>query len=201
MNFLAHFYLSFGKEDAMLGNFLADFLKNRDLPLLSNEVRAGVMLHRAIDTFTDAHPAVRQSSKRLHAVHGKYAPVVVDVFYDFLLAKQWQQHHASEDLDIFIKNIYTILASRLEEMPHDLAKRTVYLIEKDWLKAYTTLDGLAFVFKKMETQTRFPSRLSEATISFLAAAEDFEDDFNIFFPDLVSYVRTHFFEHFDKLKH
>lgn len=89
MNHLAHFVLSGGDADLAVGNFVADFITNRQLPDFTEGVQRGIQLHRAIDTFTDAHPIVKRSTKRLHPFHHKYSPVIVDVYYDFLLAKNW----------------------------------------------------------------------------------------------------------------
>jgi acyl carrier protein phosphodiesterase len=89
MNHLAHFVLSGGDADLAIGNFVADFITNRQLPDFSAGVQRGIWLHREIDAFTDSHPIVKQSTKRLHPFHHKYSPVIVDVYYDYLLAKNW----------------------------------------------------------------------------------------------------------------
>ena len=91
MNHLAHFFLSGNDEDLAIGNFVADFITNRELPNYTEGVKRGIFLHRAIDAFTDSHLVVKQSTKRLHPFHHKYSPVIVDVYYDFLLAKNWDK--------------------------------------------------------------------------------------------------------------
>ncbi|MEK7257992.1 MAG: DUF479 domain-containing protein, partial [Bacteroidota bacterium] len=108
MNFLAHFLLSGKSEPLIVGNFLGDFLKNREVAALPETVRAGVILHRHIDTFTDRHPAVLQSVQRLRPVHGRYSPVLLDVFYDFILAKNWETY-CSQNLGDFAAEKYEIL--------------------------------------------------------------------------------------------
>jgi acyl carrier protein phosphodiesterase len=99
MNHLAHFVLSGGDADSAIGNFVADFITNRQLPTFSAGVQRGIWLHREIDAFTDAHPIVKQSTKRLHPFHHKYSPVIVDVYYDYLLAKNWDRF-----FELIIKN-------------------------------------------------------------------------------------------------
>ena len=93
MNHLAHFVLSNNDDDLAIGNFVADFITNRQLPNFTEGVQRGIWLHRAIDAFTDSHPVVKQSTKRLHPFHHKYAPVIVDIYYDFLLAKNWDKFY------------------------------------------------------------------------------------------------------------
>ncbi|MEJ0028951.1 MAG: hypothetical protein WDO15_00545 [Bacteroidota bacterium] len=87
MNFLAHLSLSDNEPKLMLGNFMGDFVKGRNLaskfePLIVS----GIELHRAIDHFTDTHKVVQQSKKRLDGKYGHYSGVIVDVFFDHFLS-------------------------------------------------------------------------------------------------------------------
>lgn len=59
MNFLAHAFLSGDDPDVLFGNFVADSIKGNMLTNYSPEIQKGVVLHRAIDEFTDHHPVVR----------------------------------------------------------------------------------------------------------------------------------------------
>ena len=89
MNFLAHIYLSGDNDLIKIGNFMADGIRGKHYEYLPAEVQKGIVLHRAIDTYTDSHPIFRQSTKRLHHRYHHYAGVIVDVFYDHFLAKNW----------------------------------------------------------------------------------------------------------------
>ncbi len=80
MNFLAHMFLTYGDKERTVGNYIADFIRNRDLVLFSDRIVEGVMLHRHIDHYTDTHPEALKSTRKLRARHNKYAPVVIDVF-------------------------------------------------------------------------------------------------------------------------
>ncbi|MGB7396049.1 MAG: DUF479 domain-containing protein, partial [Pricia sp.] len=72
MNFLAHIYLSFGDDDISLGNFIADSIRGNKFKHLPHRVQQGIILHREIDTFTDAHPIPKKSSKKLHKNYSHY---------------------------------------------------------------------------------------------------------------------------------
>src|SRR5690606_40140603 len=89
MNFLAHIYLSFDDNEITIGNFIADIIRGNKYTHLPSRIQKGIILHRAIDTFTDAHPTVRKSTKRLHENYGHYSGVIVDICYDHFLAKNW----------------------------------------------------------------------------------------------------------------
>src|SRR5689334_24291046 len=82
MNFLAHIYLSGNNPRVMVGNFIGDFVKGRNLlQQFDEEVAFGIELHRSIDQYTDHHPIVKQSKTRLWPTYRHYAAVLVDVFY------------------------------------------------------------------------------------------------------------------------
>ena len=65
MNFLSHLYLSGESEGLLIGNFIADSLKGSAFNTFSPEIQKGILLHRKIDTYTDSHPIVDESKKRL----------------------------------------------------------------------------------------------------------------------------------------
>jgi acyl carrier protein phosphodiesterase len=42
MNFLAHAYLSFGLEEILVGNFIADFVRGKELEKYPKKVQLGI---------------------------------------------------------------------------------------------------------------------------------------------------------------
>lgn len=184
MNFLAHIYLSFKQEDIMIGNFLADFVRNTTVKGFSKEVKKGVGLHRKIDTFTDSHTIVKQSTARMQQYHGKYAPVVVDVCYDYILASNWEKY-SDQNLNDFCMETYVILEARMDTLPEKVQKFLPELIKRDWLAKYGTEEGLRFTFSKLDNRTKFPSEFYKATDHLFKHYEEFEKEFNLFFPDLI----------------
>ena len=75
-------YFSFWKvnPNVMIGNFIADSIKGSKYSSYPSEIQKGILLHRQIDTMTDAHPAFRKSTKRLHKNYGHYSGIIVDIF-------------------------------------------------------------------------------------------------------------------------
>ncbi len=201
MNHLAHFFLSGDNDDLAIGNFVADFITNRELPNYTEEVKRGIMLHRAIDAFTDAHPMVKQSTKRLHPFHHKYAPVIVDVYYDFLLAKNWAKYTPSRlsrdmlsvghaNLRDFTHKMYKLLTDRALELPEKLQKRLPRMIADDWLMRYTTYEGQHSAFLRIQKATSFPGNFDKAAGNLELFLDEFDTEFNAFFPDLQKKVAT-----------
>lgn len=94
MNFLAHLYLSQSNTNIMIGNFIADHIRGNNFSHFCKEIQQGVLLHREIDTFTDAHEVVRKSKRRLHERYRHYDGVIIDIFFDHYLAKNWSTYSA-----------------------------------------------------------------------------------------------------------
>ncbi len=188
MNFLAHLYLSCQDEDLVIGNFLGDFIKNRELEDLKASILEGVYLHRAIDSFTDKHPMVKQGTKRLQPIHHKYAPVVVDIFYDYILVKNWEKYSAIS-LQTFANNMYVILERGLKEMPERLHSRVESMIAHNWLISYGTVEGQRYTFERLSKRTKFDNQFPKAVDSLLEYEADYDREFNIFFPDVIKMVK------------
>lgn len=188
MNFLAHTFLSCESEALLVGNFLGDFLKNREVSQLPAEIQEGVRLHRLIDSYTDQHPLVKRGSARLHARHSKYAPVLVDVYYDYLLSRNWSRYDG-RSLQHFTKEAYQTLLDHREWMPARIADRATRMIADDWLARYQTPEGLRTTFSFMQKRVSKPEYFVGATQSLLEQQEAFEEEFNAFFPDVINYVR------------
>lgn len=188
MNFLAHLFLSGSHEHLIVGNFLADYLKNRDVAALPRPIQEGVRMHRKIDSFTDEHPAVRSSVKLLRPHHHKFAPVVSDICFDFVLAKNWIRY-TDVPLRDFTAGVYEVLAKNISLMPPLLQERLPRMIASDWLVAYGTEEGLRFTFSRMQLRTKYPRFFDYAVDHFLADYQLHEQNFNLFFPDLIAVVK------------
>ncbi|MEX0275399.1 MAG: ACP phosphodiesterase, partial [Flavobacteriaceae bacterium] len=127
MNFLAHIYLSFGDEEIALGNFMADSIRGKNYQTLPLRIQKGVLLHREIDTYTDAHKIPRISSKRLHKNYGHYSRVIVDIFYDHFLAKNWKAYY-QEPLELFVDRFYDLLEDNFTLLPDAVKRMVPYMV-------------------------------------------------------------------------
>ena len=61
MNYLAHIFLSGDNRKIQIGNFVGDAVKGHAYKKFSPDFRKGILLHRAIDDYTDHHPLVREA--------------------------------------------------------------------------------------------------------------------------------------------
>jgi acyl carrier protein phosphodiesterase len=185
MNFLAHLFLSPENGELLAGNFIGDFVSNRDLPGLPPGVRQGVILHRHIDTFTDNHSRVREVLQLLRSAHGKYAGVVWDVFGDALLTRQWEKFHPAP-LRTFTHQIYDSLESMRAVMPEPIYSRLPRMIEDDWLMKVGHEAGIAFSLERIGMRASRPEWLSGGVESYRQHLPALESAFLDFFPDLIA---------------
>lgn len=183
MNFLAHIYLSDNNDFIKIGNFMADGIRGKHFEKFPLDVQKGIILHRAIDTFTDAHPVFRQSTKKLHKRYHHYAGVIVDIFYDHFLSKNWA-NYSNENLEEYIQRFY----QSLNENTSILTERTIsimpYMINQNWLWSYQTVDGIDTILTQMDRRTKNESKMRFATEELQESYLEFEQEFTDFFEDL-----------------
>lgn len=183
MNFLAHIYLSGDNDLIKIGNFMADGIRGKHFESYPLEIQKGIILHRAIDTFTDAHPIFRQSTKRLHEKYHHYAGVIVDVFYDHFLAKNWNKY-SDEKLDHFVARFYQSLKDNHIILSERTRGMMPYMIEHNWLVSYQTVDGINRILTQMDQRTKNESKMRFATNELSEFYTEFEDEFTQFFEEL-----------------
>ena len=116
MNYLAHIYLSGNNDELKIGNFMADSIKGKKYLKYPESIQKGIILHRAIDYYTDTHPIVMQSIRRLFAIYGHYSGIIVDIFYDHFLAANWK-NYSDVPLKNYIKDFYKLLQENFEILP------------------------------------------------------------------------------------
>lgn len=183
MNFLAHIYLSNNNPLVSIGNFIADGIKGSEYKSFPRDIQIGILLHREIDTFTDAHPTVRQSTKRLHQNYSHYSGVIVDILYDHFLAKNWNRY-SKVPLEFFVSNFYDLLEDHFELLPKRIQHMIPYMIADNWLLNYANIEGIQKVLDGMNRRTKNLSGMNNATSELITYYSEFEQEFTEFFEEL-----------------
>ncbi|MGV8945356.1 MAG: ACP phosphodiesterase [Lutibacter sp.] len=186
MNFLAHLFLSKNNKNILIGNFIADAIKGKDHENYPKEIQSGILLHRAIDYYTDTHPIVRKSKRRLHERYDHYAGVIIDILYDHFLAKNWR-NYSEIPLTIYADNVYSFLQDNIETFPTEIQKLLPFMVEHNWLVSYASLEGIEKVLIGMNKRTKGISKMDMAIGDLVQHYDEFESDFTIFFKDLVQF--------------
>jgi acyl carrier protein phosphodiesterase len=188
LNHLAHAYLSFGQEDLLIGNFIGDFVKGKDWQNYSEGVQQGVLLHRAIDGFTDAHPVTEESVNRIRPIARRFSSPVTDVLYDHLLAINWSRY-SDQCFSDFTQSVYEGLHRRADEMPPKLKEMLPIMLDVRFLDSYATEDGMRLVMKRFNRRLAVQMDTDQLMDLFFLNIDLFSGDFNRFFPDLIAFAK------------
>ena len=167
----------------MIGNFIADHIRGNNFKHFHTEIQQGIFLHRAIDTFTDTHPIVRKSKRRLHERYKHYDGVIIDIFYDYFLAKNWANYSAIP-LDVYTNSVNKLFEEKSAELPIKSQNFIKYMIEYNILYNYQFEDGIERVLNGMNQRTKGKSKMNLAIEDLQLLNKEFEKDFTIFFKDL-----------------
>ncbi|HKE95183.1 MAG TPA: ACP phosphodiesterase [Povalibacter sp.] len=194
MNWLAHTFLSEPGVEFRLGNLLADLVRGDDRAAMSEEFRRGADCHKAIDAFTDSHPLVRRSRARVESGYRRFSGVLVDVFYDYLLATHWAEH-AATPLEQFTADFYAAVATRTLPLPEPVRATLERIVRHDSLGSYQRIDGVERALRRMSTylsgRWRREFALERSIPGLLAEEAGFAMDFAEFFPQLKAHVEDH----------
>jgi acyl carrier protein phosphodiesterase len=116
MNFLAHALLAGNDPALIVGGVVGDWIKGPLPGPLPPDLARGVALHRAIDSHAETHPAFQRSRNRVAPDRRRYAGILVDIFYDHLLARDWASLQPMP-LAGYCCEVYAHIAARLDELP------------------------------------------------------------------------------------
>ena len=187
MNWLAHLYLSEPTPAFRLGNLLPDLVSVSVLAALPPEFQPGIRRHRQIDAFTDAHPVFRQSIQRLGPSFRRYGGVLIDMFYDHILAREWDSL-AAQPLPAFAAEVYASLDADCPALPAEALHRLESMRTTDWLCSYREIAGITEALTRIGRRLRRPVELAPAVAILEGDYQLFLGDFREFFPQLIAHV-------------
>ena len=188
MNLVAHQFLSFNKPSLQIGNLLGETVKGNKYLDYPEDIQQGILLHRAIDHFTDSHPIVKKSTAYFHSSQHKYAPILIDLMYDYYLIKHWRSFHPIS-FYLFKESCYELFHYNYENFPSGLQHMLDYLLKYDWFENYSTLEGIQKTLDGISKRTNFPNRLNYALEEMKKFENEIEKDFLSFFPEIIDFVK------------
>jgi acyl carrier protein phosphodiesterase len=182
LNFLAHALLAGDDPALIVGGVVGDWIKGHLPAGLPDDLASGVALHRAIDSYAETHPAFQQSRSRVSVSRRRYAGVLVDMFYDHLLARDWADIH-HQPLQEFCAEVYRLIEERMGAFPVESHGVLRMMAREDWLSSYANIDGIAAVLVRMSRRARQPNPLAQGELEFLADSAGYERDFYAWLAD------------------
>lgn len=188
MNFLAHLYLSGDDEQLMIGNFIADSVKGSSFNAYPPGIAKGIRLHRAIDFYSDNHPVFLKSVIRLRPKYRKYAGVIVDIFYDHFLAKNWKEY-SDKPLEQYASEVHALMLKNILHFPERSIMFLKYAMRTNRMVSYATLQGIEETLYGMSRRTTFKSNMELSLDDLKENYPLFENEFREFFEEARMYVK------------
>lgn len=186
MNFLAHSFLTFS-DGQIVGQFLQDYIRNKDRFSFPEEIVKGIVLHRAIDTFTDMHPAILEAKKVFSPLVRLYSGAFVDVAMDYFLANDVREN-SGEGWKNHSRRVYRVLNENLPYFPENFARMLSYMEKDDWLYNYRNDWGIEFSMKNVLRKARYLEETIPVYEAFLANKDVLKSYYNQFFPELKAHI-------------
>jgi len=188
MNYLAHLYFAENTADSMLGNLMPDFVKGLNNKQYNDVITKGIMQHRLIDKYTDAHQTVKLSKSRISTCRSRFSGIMIDVFYDHFLALHWSQF-SDQLLTDFVHNAMLKLTTQTQEPLPDYFQIAVNRMKaENWLLSYQETKGIEKTIDRISQRIKFKNKLSGGGTELSQNYADLEQDFFDFFPQLQDYI-------------
>ncbi|RRV05973.1 DUF479 domain-containing protein [Pseudomonas sp. v388] len=188
MNYLAHLHLGGQRPAQLLGSLYGDFVKGLLPGRFPAELEASIRLHRRIDSFTDSHPLTQRAMARFPQEQRRYAGIMLDVFFDHCLARDWQRH-ADIPLDSFTRKVYAVLHAE-PALPERLALVAPRMAAQDWLGSYRDFEVLEQVLAGISRRLSRPEGLAGGMQQLRALYQPLSEDFDEFYPVLQAFAQA-----------
>ncbi len=185
VNYLAHAYLSFHHPEILVGNIISDFVKGKKKFDYPEGIQLGITLHRAIDTFTDKHPATKKAKEVFRPHYRLYAAAFVDVIYDHFLATD-EKRFTDVALQQFTQETYRQLYAYNSFFPDRFAHIFPHMHQQNWLYHYRNKSGLKKSFSGLVHRAVYLTESDTAFHLFETHYDFLEECYTEFFPQLHS---------------
>lgn len=172
----------------MIGGLLGDFVKG-SIDAYPAEIHAGILLHRAIDRYTDVHAMVRASCALVSTRRRRFAGIMVDVFFDHFLARHWHRY-TDMSLPVFTRATYRQLLARSAEFPPRLQCVLPYMAAHDWLASYHDVQAIDAAINGISRRFRRANPLLGGAQEMLDNYAPLQENFLRFFPELMQFVHV-----------
>jgi len=188
VNYLAHLFLAGESAESLIGNLAGDFVKGPLHERFPPLIRDGIVQHRRIDAFTDAHPAVAAFRRVLIPEQGHWSRVIADVFFDHFLACDFELY-AGEPLETFVERVHRTIDQHVDLLPDRLAIVWPYMRDQRWLLSYREASGIEQALRGLSRRIARHPPLFEAMHHLDDSREELLRRFRAFLPDVIEFAR------------
>ena len=114
--------------------------------------------------------------------------MLVDVFYDHFLARNWRVYSPGVPLEEFARKSYAVLWEAREILPARLQRILPSMMEQDWLTSYRTVESIDRVLQGLARRVSRENPLPHAISVLREHHHQLELDFREFLPKLAGFV-------------
>lgn len=193
MNFLVHMLLSGDDEQLMTGNFMGDFVKGPLHDRFPVRILHGVTLHRRIDSFASRNEIFQNSRRRIAPHYGLYRGVMVDLFYDHILVKEWSRW-SDRSFECYIGWGRAAISRHHNDLPERLQSLVPYIFD-ELLPSYAEIQGIGAALARMSRRVTRDNPLAGGEQELLQNYDDFRADFQEFMPQVKAFAAEFDFSH------
>ncbi|MEZ5449851.1 MAG: ACP phosphodiesterase [Thiolinea sp.] len=188
MNYLAHLSLARPDSQSLTGNLLGDFMKGVQLEALPVRIRNGVANHRAVDRFTDQHPAVLALKPLFNERYRRFSGIMIDISFDHFLTRHWYRFHTALLRD-WLDHCYQGLLEGRPHMPPRMRNTIEHMVRHDWLGGYAELEQVSYALDRVAERIRFRNDFQGAGQEVARHYPALEQAFLQVYPALQSHVQ------------
>ena len=186
MNFLAHLHLADISKTNLAANLAGDFAKG-NIEHFPKHLQQGIWLHRQIDKLTDTHEPNRELLRKFPKSLTRVAPVLMDLAFDHMLAKYWDEYH-HQSLADFSQKAYQAIDD-CHALPEKLQQLAPKIRSQNWLLSYQSQQGLFDAIKGVSSRLSKPELFNGAEACVNKLDIEIEIAFRTFYPQLMAYTR------------
>ena len=100
-----------------------------------------------------------------------------------------RNYFAPNNLQKYVQNVYALLSDNQHYLPNDIKLFLPYMIEKNWLYNYQSIEGIARTLTGLSKRVSFENKMDESVHDLRERYSEFESDFTDFFPELSRFVK------------
>lgn len=193
MNYLAHAYLSFGHPEILVGNMISDFVKGRAKFGYTVMVQKGITLHRAIDAFTDEHPATLSAKEIFRPHYRLYSAPLMDIIYDYFLAND-RSYFSQASLLSFTQSVYRTLEDHTAALPPRFLLMLTYMKAENWLWNYQYPQGIQRSLRGLVRRSSFITDGDTAYELLMDNRQQLQEYYAAFIKDVKEFAKQKFDE-------
>ncbi|MDA0766965.1 MAG: ACP phosphodiesterase [Verrucomicrobia bacterium] len=192
MNYLAHVFLAHPTDASRIGNLLGDFVRGTPDSLCGpypDAVVDGIVMHRALDRFTDTHPAFLEARALLAPERRRFAGIIVDIFFDHFLTQHWSTF-SDQALPNFVSNFHDALERHPDWLSDDLRRIQPRMRKESWLESYGTIPGIDLTLRRVSTRSPRLTPIADGVRDLTDHYHSLDRAFHAFFPDAQTHAAT-----------